>query len=428
MVEKKASKLERFTALEGVRGLAAIVVVIFHSLYLFYPQIIYGINTQMAATQHMRFEEDLHGSIIGASFSGILAVSIFFVLSGFVLTVGFLQKKDPAILRRQAVKRYVRLMPPALAVIILCYLVLKFNLDQHIQSVAVSGSTHMLHQWDMAPDIFKAIKQAVWGIFTSGSVSYNPVLWTMQYEFMGAFLVFAIALLFGSSRYRWLIYGVVLLGVFNTWYLGFVLGLILADLHTSGYLEKINKKMLLVGLGGALLIGGYPPVAVEGTIYEHIYITSLGTHNLSFYTGIAAFVILLSILRFESLSRFFSHRYIAALGKYTYSLYLTHKLILLTVMAGSFVYFSSKMGYNQAVLLSVVISLPLIVLLTVGFERFVDRPTVVFSRKFVQWLEEGRATDSLKKVQQSYKKLLRKTKRKAARLFPRPTAEPDEEF
>jgi|GEM_PF-5549256 len=55
------------------------------------------------------------------------------------------------------------------------------------------------------------IYQAFWGVFFQGqtifgpfNTSYTGVLWTMTVEFIGSFIVFAFASLFGKLRNRWL--------------------------------------------------------------------------------------------------------------------------------------------------------------------------------------------------------------------------------
>ena len=84
----KETGTQRFMALEGLRALAAIVVVLFHALYMFYPMAIEGV----APVQHQRFEDNLFGNPLFGFISGGLAVSIFFALSGFVLSIGYFKK------------------------------------------------------------------------------------------------------------------------------------------------------------------------------------------------------------------------------------------------------------------------------------------------------------------------------------------------
>lgn len=70
----------RLLALEGLRGVAAIVVVIFHALLIFYEYMIFGPSA--TSVQHMPLEDNLFASPLRIFFAGTFAVAIFFVLSG----------------------------------------------------------------------------------------------------------------------------------------------------------------------------------------------------------------------------------------------------------------------------------------------------------------------------------------------------------
>lgn len=67
------------------------------------------------------------------------------------------------------------------------------------------------------------------------------------------------------------------------------------------------------------------------------------------------------------------------LGKYTFSLYLVHVPVLLTLTAGAFTTFVAHVGYSKAAALALLVSLPVIAALTWAFERYVDAPSVRFA-------------------------------------------------
>lgn len=251
--EKLQTTSTRFLELEGLRGIAAIAVVIFHFLVLFYPGMFYGVGHSMAPVQHMRFEDNLFGLPTGAFISGAFAVAIFFVLSGFVLTIGYFQTGDKKIIQKLATKRYLRLMLPAAVSILLVWLILSFGLNANkniAEGISLAGSSSSL--WTFNPNFFEALWQGILGIFTTSlnAEHYNPVLWTMQYEFIGSFLVFLIALLFGKSKNRWIVYLFAGILTFNTWYIGFIIGMVLADLyvHRNKFYKIVKSRMLIISL------------------------------------------------------------------------------------------------------------------------------------------------------------------------------------
>jgi len=93
-------KQNRFMELEGLRVIAAIVVVLYHAALIFYPGYFYGVGTPWAPVQNMFLEDNLYQNPLSGLLSGTFAVGIFFVLSGFVLSIGFFQKKDINIIKK----------------------------------------------------------------------------------------------------------------------------------------------------------------------------------------------------------------------------------------------------------------------------------------------------------------------------------------
>lgn len=375
--------------LEGLRGVAAIVVVFYHAITMFYPGIAYGVGSYLAPVQNMRFEDNLHGNPLNVFLSGGFAVGIFFVLSGFVLSVGFFQTANESVIKKLASKRYLRLMLPALAATVLSYVVLKLNLNSS-QSVAMA-LTHSrgMGDWSFSPSLFEAIKQGTYDIFLNGKSFYNPVLWTMMYEFAGSFIVFIVLLVFGKSKYRGLLYLILGMLTCGTWYFGFILGMALADTYINRNLQvRINSWRSALLLLAGLLLGGYPFGVVKGTIYEYIHLPLIGEDNTPFYISLGAVMVVTSILTWPRLSSFFAKEPISRLGKYTYSLYLTHYLILMTVGLTVFVKLVHHFGLNKSVLVTMVITLPVIAGVAWLFERYVDTPAIRFSR-YVSKIIEG---------------------------------------
>jgi peptidoglycan/LPS O-acetylase OafA/YrhL len=69
-------------------------------------------------------------------------------------------------------------------------------------------------------------------IFRSNAETYNPPLWTMFYEFLGSFMVFATIAILRSWRLRmWILGGLfVILGLYWPFFSLFIAGILIADL------------------------------------------------------------------------------------------------------------------------------------------------------------------------------------------------------
>lgn len=378
-------KKNRFMELEGLRGIAAIVVVIYHAMIMFYPGIAYGHHPTLAPVQNMRFEDNLYGNPINVFLSGGFAVAIFFVLSGFVLSIGFFQTGNESIIKRLASKRYLRLMLPALVACFLAFLLIAGGFAVNKQAtvdIAHSGSLSTV--WSFVPHLFDALREGILTIFLQSGGSYDAVLWTMYYEFTGSFMVFITLLIFGKSKYRWAAYLAVIIATFGTWFMGIILGMVLADLYSSRFkiLESLTrKKIVMTGiLFGGLFIGGYPILSAKGTFYEALNISRLSDEqNASLYMSLGAVCVVMAVLYLAPLSKFLAHPKVSVLGRYTYSLYLTHTLVLYTLGTTLFVFFSHHFGINKSALFAVASTIPMIVVVTWLFERYIDAPSIKFA-------------------------------------------------
>jgi peptidoglycan/LPS O-acetylase OafA/YrhL len=263
-------------------------------------------------------------------------------------------------------------------------------------TAAITGSTWMRDLWPQSASLLDALSQGLWGVFFSSSTetSYNPVLWTMKFELIGSLIVFAIVLLFGKAKHRWVIYLLALCATFKTWYLAFVIGMILADLYANKKFPFIDTAkrygwlvlILLIGL----FVGGYPYSIPEGSVYSSLQIAGMDvTQNHSFFLSIAAGLLIIAVISLKPISRLFGSRPIALLGKYSFSIYLTHMAVLFTIGAGVFLLIHQAVGFHAASAISILVSLIIVAPVAYLFEKYVDSPSIRISGAFAEWLFGG---------------------------------------
>jgi len=127
------------SALESVRGLAALTVLIFHSAVFFR----HGQDDPLEKTLWaLKSNEELLGRLISVAFNGHLAVSLFFVLSGFVLALSL--RRDDRSFPRQAgafVSRRVFRIYPALVINLLATLAIIAALASAFPMIGYSSFT-----------------------------------------------------------------------------------------------------------------------------------------------------------------------------------------------------------------------------------------------------------------------------------------------
>jgi peptidoglycan/LPS O-acetylase OafA/YrhL len=234
----------RLVALEAARGAAALVVLIHHFELAFAPTL----------------KIALQSTPVGWLQNGAGAVIFFFVLSGYVLTFRSFVQRNGSRLGMDAAKRWPRLwLAPAVSVIAGA-LVLITGVNANEAAAALSGS-----QWLQAfgnahlpagfhPDLGDALVQSV-TLWVGANAGYNSSLWTMQWELLGSFVVFALAALLIGRPLRWAMPIVLVLAaalsVLVSYVVPFIFGCALAYLHarrTRRPTRAMGVALLLIGL------------------------------------------------------------------------------------------------------------------------------------------------------------------------------------
>ncbi|HEU0266337.1 MAG TPA: acyltransferase [Candidatus Saccharimonadaceae bacterium] len=375
-------KPARFMALEGVRGIAAISVVLWHTTYMFFAFTIVG-----AGVQHAKFESFLYGTPLMAFISGSWAVAIFFVLSGFVLSIKFFTRGDSDGVKSQLIRRYPRLMIPAAAVCLVACVIMLLGLNHNPAVNQFSHSDWLASMWSFVPSIPNALYDGTIGVFTSNAsaTQYDPVLWTMYWEFLGSLLVFGFLMFVGKNRKRWVGYGLLAALTYSTYLFGFLIGMIFADLYGHDKFKKLNLGVALILVAVGFYLGGI--ITTSSPYYS--FLPQIGGMQpgmfIWFVRALAAGLVVYVVLATPRITKLMERRWISGIGKYTYALYLMHKLVLFSFTGWVFLHLQSHLGYNHAAAAAFIVSIPVIAVATVLFERYVDRPAIIFARKFGAW-------------------------------------------
>lgn len=308
---------EKITYLDGLRGIAAIIVMISHFFTSLAPAMVYGSQfpSHFGSLDHLFSTTPLR--LIDA---GVFSVCIFFVLSGYVLTLKYFQTRDNNVIISGTVRRYIRLFVPVFVVTMLSFLVSSAGLfHYYIEAVTISANSNYYNHWTFTPNIIDAIKQAMWNsFFIGGNIYYDPVLWTMKIEFFGSMLVFVMAFLFGARRSRWIFYLISALISLNSYYLAFIIGMVLADMFTNKtpMFKTSNKIILSLLLISGLFLGSYPENSVTNdSLYGFLNNGVLQVPNRIYYI-MGASMIIYVLLNSRQLQNIFSSRVPAFLGKY----------------------------------------------------------------------------------------------------------------
>jgi peptidoglycan/LPS O-acetylase OafA/YrhL len=181
----------RYTALDGLRGLAALVVLVHHCL-LVSPELVEA--TQFGGVRP--FESWVWWitfTPLHLFWAGKEAVYVFFILSGFVLTIPFVGSGKPS-WATYFWKRLLRIYPPVWASLLLA-LVAVWAVPR-VTTPEFSSWTNLHYE---SPNVLHD------ALLLAGASSLNSPLWSLQWELIFSLLLPVYVLVVLRLRRRWLV-------------------------------------------------------------------------------------------------------------------------------------------------------------------------------------------------------------------------------
>ncbi|KFY35626.1 hypothetical protein V494_05747 [Pseudogymnoascus sp. VKM F-4513 (FW-928)] len=411
--------------LDGLRGVAAFAVMIFHYSLHAYPDIrdAYGYNGNANLLQL---------PFVKIWYSGGFQVFLFFVISGYVLSaraVRLMLQRDRdrilPVLSSMTFRRVVRLGLPSVVMSFVGLLCQRAELLEKPWPHYVPGLWFDIRFYlENLRDLFTFYK------WTQFHIYYLPPLWTIAVEFRCSMILFL--LLLGIARCRTgprlLIEALVFADsmLHDRWDMGcFVLGLVVAEIHvgtqeakaqlgkeegllhnadasdsfqyysdadaTSQRRRRILKKL---GLWACFIAGMYlGSVPTDHTCETPGYIAlcSITSHKEKWrYIALpGSFLIVFSILYLPILQRPLVAPAARYLGRVSYALYLVHELVNMLIgegirNAGWALVGETGLMFHVGYVLGLAFYVSLCLWLADMFMRAVDMPATNLAR----WLEE----------------------------------------
>jgi peptidoglycan/LPS O-acetylase OafA/YrhL len=360
---------------EGMRGIAALLVCVFHFLVVFSPAII----------SHDTRALGLLGRLIATSpanilVSGNFAVCLFFVLSGYVLSFRIVGSGDYSPLWKAALKRYPRLMLPTLASLLFAWVILIgngfffSNLVQKIGRGLADGYGE--------PRSFSSVLwQGAFGVFFAGDMRLNGILWTINTELYGSYLVFGFMVLFDRSRWRLLAYVGAAVALYGSYYMAFVLGLTIASIRPNVRPRPLIVTALVV-MG--LWLGSYPSASAwEGIWLFPCLLFGDRPQIVSHVFGAAC---LLQAAIMSPAIDLFDHTIFRFLGRISFSLYLIHWTILASLTCWLVLRLEPLLGYLPSIGLAFAVTMPVTLAASYVFTRVIDEPSTRLADRFARWV------------------------------------------
>ncbi len=360
--------------LEGLRGLAAVQVVMLHFMSGFLP----------VTAEHA--PAPLH-----VIWDGHTAVYVFFLISGAVLTPSFARG---GAWPRQTLKRVVRLGVPVAAAAVIALILIAVMPNAHLAAARVTGSDWLAMDSSAAPTLTHLLREITLDSLLLGYREYTlfapladrlPLLehalnapsWSLHLELYGSLLLLALVMLRARSRAAHTAAVIACGVVFGTHPMFlFVIGQLCA-----GLLEKPSQPMI----GAALIVLGLTMSASRDWQWLEVSraaiarVAPVAAPNLfQFQSQLAAVALFVGVLLSPFAQRMLSRcRHI---GRLSFSIYLLHFPILFTLGCAGFLALARVLPQPVAVAATFIGFTVFVLLAAAGFERAVDRSAIWLSR------------------------------------------------
>lgn len=379
----------RLAFLEGLRGIAALIVLIHHLLLAFWPTVYFG--THETAHHQLDIWTYNYSALTGFLHSGTFSVALFFVLSGYVLTFRYSSEGNTKLIQSLAIKRYFRLAIPALGSILIAYFLMKLGLMYNQEAVSITQSVWLGWYYHFSPNFFNALYEGFVGVLLEGHSSYNSSLWTLPIEFFASFFVMSVAVMFNDTlvflRYCFIslisCFIIYRFGETGIWYGLFLMGYALG---ISTQKTTITKRLA----APLILVIIYCAGANNSAPYQWLNMLNfnLNTHPMSkniILYSLGSVLLVYLLLRNVFLQKLFSSRFCCYLGKLSFSLYVIHVPIICSLGCYSLLKLSQYMRYNYAALISFILSFGAVFVISHLYQKTIDNKAIDFSAVFYRF-------------------------------------------
>ncbi|WP_268895176.1 acyltransferase [Goekera deserti] len=358
----------RLTSLDGLRGVAALVVVV-HSTALALP----SLAGQQLSPDRSSPAWWLTYTPLHLLWAGGEAVLVFFVLSGLVLALPHMRGSRPGTWAPYYRKRLVRLYVPVVVAVALTGLIV--TLVPRVVDPAASWWTNA-HAGPATLSVLVHDAGLLWG---TGWL--NSPLWSLRYEvFFSLFLPVFVVLVRQLTAPLWLSVpaslwmtawaasaGHQLISFMFVFAVGVLLAQQLATLAAWG--TRVNASRSAGLLWTALTAGGLLALLTEwwvkALVADGTLWVPLGRPGGVLGTAVLVFV----VLHCPAVRRAFDRRPVQWLGTISFSLFLVHEPIVVSVA-------TFTPATPSGLLVSLAVGLPLSLLAAVVFWWLVERPSL----------------------------------------------------
>lgn len=273
-------------------------------------------------------------------------------------------------------KRYLRLALPVLIVSLFVYGISLFGLFYHNTIIELTGSPWLQLFYQVPLSLKSVFETSFYTVWFVGNDTFSTAYWMLTHLFYGSLLTYGVIYLIRNFNPRFqLIFILIVLfitTILDSYLVNFGYGMTMAWLIYHQVTLSRNKIPILFGFISGILLAGFPQGVQPKNFYSlFLFLNEFVTTSIHVH-ALGAFLIILSIQYLKQLKSIFESSYPQMLGRYSYSIYLTHIPLLFSISTILFILFNRySLNYGINILFVLVISLVSLLLVSMFFNRFV---------------------------------------------------------
>jgi peptidoglycan/LPS O-acetylase OafA/YrhL len=388
--------------IEGMRGLAALIVLFAHTISAFYPVLfphpdVLPLPLDYLATQPILVKAFVFSPLI-VFLNGIFAVIIFLIISGYVISYNCFHSKDENYIAASFFKRYFRLTIPILFSCFISYFLLEVGAFANIEASLEAHSPWLKVPYACQANFFNMIKLVLYDEYLGFSVEdmgcYGMILWVIHALLLGSFLVYAFYALFAqaSSRLRIFIYIALIIIFSRSLLLAVILGMILCDMDANNVFRNVNKIILLIMILPGIYLGSL--IRIDFPFYTILDIDFVKNyfggwaHLLLFYYIIGAFLLFFALSRLSFSIKVFSSKVAVYLGKISFSIYLLHLIVICSLSSYIFVWLKNVINASNELSFIVTSAITIVVTISLShiFHHYIELKSINWSQSLYNFV------------------------------------------
>lgn len=363
-------EFRRVEWIDGMKGIACIIVFLGHSVACIFPAIFFGDSYEI----HNTLELLIHNSLFMIFFNSSNMVGLFLCLSGFLISsrtnnekLGFTR------IIKKGIYKYLKLLPMVFSSTLLCYLCMKAGLVKSIELAPVSYAGGYVNNYNSFTPLFWGGNGVVINAFIKSFITsnlYNNTLWFISVFFWGTILLEVTNDFITNKTIKVLCLSIVAFGMMKLggvdWKIPFAgyifLGSILFELLRNRRKTKSSIMWLMVVLGIYFIARGE---------YSGIYMPlSVFKGNEHYLNCLGYVLIISSTFLNEEIQELFNSKLLKQVSKYSFGIYSFQWPIIISLSCGVVLSMTNKsVPYDIAGIIGIVVGFALTLFTSYIFEK-----------------------------------------------------------